>query len=426
MAEPKDKKKKDIPYVKGISSSIASLPNYEGLINTPTANKFFELVKDKNYGFGAKGIGNWTSANGGKSTSVDSIDCSGTICTVKNAQGADYDLTNTNAAKFKSNAKVSGIDPKDSVDGDMIVFQTSGGGTDHIGFVVVDDKGRRYIAESSSSYNGTTITPFDDRIKDLESRHGKMTWDIISDTENRPKPKPYNVDYTHAGNESIEVRPAIKKLDVTIKESNKRGAIPQGSKEIDEPITKTPEWIKNMGESVFKNTDWHGNEDKTVSEIDPNIDATSKAGDDIDPSLDATSKAGADTDDSKVIDKTNPKEEVRKGASGKAGGIPQDLLDEVEKNPDIVNDKSFIERFRDSDFAKVSYDLITDPAGTISPDYKFPGDEEQSGNQKIPQWAKDMYKNVVGGKSMTDVASEGLKRLLELVLVEIKKLKKRG
>jgi hypothetical protein len=228
LTKQEDKVYKNIPYVQGINDTIPSLPNYEGLVDSPTAQKFFELVKDKNYDLGAKGIANWTNANGKHKTNIDSIDCSGAVCVVKNAMGADYNLTNTGAAKFKSVAKTKGIKPEESVDGDMIVFQTKGGNTDHIGFIVVDDQGRRYIAESSSSYNGTTITPYEERVKDLESRLPNLTYDIVSDNENRPTPKPYNTSYEHLTNDKIEVRPPSKVLDKA-KEAVKQGAIPNNA-----------------------------------------------------------------------------------------------------------------------------------------------------------------------------------------------------
>lgn len=256
LTKQEEKVYKDIPYVQGVNDTIPALPNYEGLIDSPTAQKFFELVKDKNYDLGAKGIANWTNANGKHKTNIDSIDCSGAVCVVKNAMGADYHLTNTGAAKFKSVAKTKGIKPEESVDGDMIVFQTKGGNTDHIGFIVVDDQGRRYIAESSSSYNGTTITPYEERVKDLESRLPNLTYDIVSDNENRPTPKPYNTSYEHLTNDKIEVRPPSKVLDKA-KEAAKQGAIPTNAVKVEKPIVSGNSWgdrfvdrIKEAGSEI--------------------------------------------------------------------------------------------------------------------------------------------------------------------------------
>jgi len=172
-----------IPTVKGVSDSIPELQNYEGIIKgSDTAKKFADLVRDKTYVLGAKGLGNYTTKDDKSvKTSVDEIDCSGTVCTVRNAQGKSYDLTMTNAAKFKTLAKKTNIPVDKSSDGDLILMNTQGKKIDHIGFVVVDEYGDRFIAESSSSYDGTTITPFNERIKDLENRKPEFTYEIVSD-----------------------------------------------------------------------------------------------------------------------------------------------------------------------------------------------------------------------------------------------------
>ena len=187
---PMDKSKKvvkypgiEIPTVKGVNDSIPELKNYEGIIEgSDTAQKFVDLVKDKTYILGAKGLGNYTTKDGKSlKTSPDEIDCSGAVCTVRNAQGKSYDLTMTNAAKFKRLAKKTNIPVDKSSDGDLILMNTEGKKIDHIGFVVIDKYGDRFLAESSSSYNGTTITPFNERIKDLENRMPDFTYEIVSD-----------------------------------------------------------------------------------------------------------------------------------------------------------------------------------------------------------------------------------------------------
>jgi hypothetical protein len=60
-------------------------------------------------------------------------------------------------------------------------MNTEGKKIDHIGFIVIDKYGDKFIAESSSSYDGTTITPFNERIKDLENRRPNFTYEIVSD-----------------------------------------------------------------------------------------------------------------------------------------------------------------------------------------------------------------------------------------------------
>lgn len=187
---PVDKSKKavkypgiEIPTVKGVNDSIPELKNYEGIIEgSDTAQKFVDLVKDKTYVLGAKGLGNYTTKDGKSlKTSPDEIDCSGAVCTVRNAQGMSYKLTMTNAAKFKRLAKKTNIPVDESVDGDLILMNTEGKKIDHIGFVVIDKYGDRFLAESSSSYGGTTITPFNERIKDLQNRKPDFTFEIVSD-----------------------------------------------------------------------------------------------------------------------------------------------------------------------------------------------------------------------------------------------------
>ena len=56
---------------------------------------------------------------------------------------------------------------------------------DHIGFIIVDENGKKYIAESSSSYGGTTITEFDKRIADLTKRKPEFNYEIVSDTKQK-------------------------------------------------------------------------------------------------------------------------------------------------------------------------------------------------------------------------------------------------
>ena len=118
-------------------------------------------------------------------TSVDSIDCSGAICTIRNAQGGKLDLNYTNAKKFKELAKQRNIPIESAKDGNLILMNVDGNGIDHIGFIIVDENGKKYIAESSSSYGGTTITEFDKRIADLTKRKPEFNYEIVSDTKQK-------------------------------------------------------------------------------------------------------------------------------------------------------------------------------------------------------------------------------------------------
>ena len=179
------KEKKKIPLTKPANDSIPALENYEGFINgSPTADIFTKLIKDKTYFLGAN-FSNTMKDEKNVQTSVDSIDCSGAICTIRNAQGGKYDLNYTNAKKFKELAKQRNIPIESAKDGNLILMNVDGDGIDHIGFIIVDENGKKYIAESSSSYGGTTITEFDKRIADLTKRKTEFSYEIVSDTKQK-------------------------------------------------------------------------------------------------------------------------------------------------------------------------------------------------------------------------------------------------
>ena len=78
-------------------------------------------------------------------------------------------------------------------------MNVDGDGIDHIGFVIVDENGNKFIAESSSSYGGTTITKFDERIADLTKRKKKFSYEIVSDTK-QPPPEPTLATTDPSGN----------------------------------------------------------------------------------------------------------------------------------------------------------------------------------------------------------------------------------
>jgi len=187
VIERQEVQEQEIPLTKPANDSIPALKNYEGFINgSPTADIFTKLIKDKTYFLGAKGTGNWTMKDEKNvQTSVDSIDCSGAICTIRNAQGGELDLNYTNAKKFKELAKQRNIPIESAKDGNLILMNVDGDGIDHIGFIIVDEDGKKYIAESSSSYGGTTITEFDKRIADLTKRKTEFSYEIVSDTEQK-------------------------------------------------------------------------------------------------------------------------------------------------------------------------------------------------------------------------------------------------
>jgi len=166
----------NVPTATPQKEGVAALPNYKGLFDSPTAKQFSDTLPDDKYRYGAKDIK-------GKD-----IDCSGAVCHVLKIKGIEYNPNTTNAAKLYSSAKTKNIPVDKSIDGDIIVMDIEGKGIDHIGFVVRDKDGNLGIAESSSSYNGTTITPFKERIENLKQLHPNMKWDIASVDKNRKEP----------------------------------------------------------------------------------------------------------------------------------------------------------------------------------------------------------------------------------------------
>lgn len=99
-----------------------------------------------------------------------SIDCSGAVCKVLKSLGINRGNPNINnsAQKFHNDSKP--VTLGEEKDGDLITFNVEGKKIDHIGFLVIDkNTNKKYIAESSSTYNKGTITPFDERINYLKN-----------------------------------------------------------------------------------------------------------------------------------------------------------------------------------------------------------------------------------------------------------------
>ncbi len=179
----------------GNGENIQGINNYEGtsaLAGSTTAANW-STIQDKTYQLGAKGTGNTTSEEDESgvittiTTDVGEIDCSGAVCTIKNAtaQGQEVlDKFNTGSWSFPDLATkgFEDIDLQDSVDGDIVLMDLNGDGkTQHVGIVVVNDKGERMIAESSTTYKqGTTILSYEDRVADLLTRNTKLGVKIIS------------------------------------------------------------------------------------------------------------------------------------------------------------------------------------------------------------------------------------------------------
>lgn len=156
-----------------VSSGSTTLKDYMNVadkLGSQAAIKFKEAVTDKGgkikvYKLGAKGTGNVT---GNTQTTESEIDCSGAVCTVKNNEGFNYNLNMTNASRFYTEyADTRGIALDQAKDGDLIVMNTTGKGIDHIGMVVIDGEGNKYIAEATGAFDKSVIVPFDDRVNML-------------------------------------------------------------------------------------------------------------------------------------------------------------------------------------------------------------------------------------------------------------------
>lgn len=138
-----------------------NLPDYSSSIDSPTAKSFSKEVIQQGYTYrmGAKG-------------EKDAIDCSGAVCKVLKSIGVDRGniLVGNSAQHLHNDSKP--VKPGEEKDGDLITMNVDPGGKeiDHIGFLIVDKKtGKKYIAESSASFNSGKIVPFEERIASLQS-----------------------------------------------------------------------------------------------------------------------------------------------------------------------------------------------------------------------------------------------------------------
>jgi hypothetical protein len=99
------------------------------------------------------------------------IDCSGAVCKVLKSKGIDMGdpRINNNAQKFHD--KSSPVKKGSEKDGDIITMKFEGKKIDHIGFLVIDKKtGRKFIAESSRSFNQGKIVPLEERLAYLRDK----------------------------------------------------------------------------------------------------------------------------------------------------------------------------------------------------------------------------------------------------------------
>lgn len=145
----------------GTTTGRMDLPDYSSSIDSPTAKSFSKEIIEKGYTYrmGAKG-------------ERDSIDCSGAVCKVLKTIGVDRGniLVGNSAQHLHNDSKE--VKPGEEKDGDLITMNVDPGSKkiDHIGFLVIDQKtGKKYIAESSASFNRGKIVPFEERLASLQA-----------------------------------------------------------------------------------------------------------------------------------------------------------------------------------------------------------------------------------------------------------------
>lgn len=160
---------------------VADIPDYSGVVQSPTATIFRkdiiipkykygmstdDLLKEK--GYMGKGIGD-----------DPYMDCSGAVCKVMTSLGKDLgNPLSTNAQKIHNKTKEI-KDINKWKDGDIITFNTEGSKIDHIGFLIIDENtGKKYIAESSRTFQEGRIVPFQQRLDYLYSLYPDMKYYI--------------------------------------------------------------------------------------------------------------------------------------------------------------------------------------------------------------------------------------------------------
>jgi hypothetical protein len=160
---------------------VKDIPDFSNLIDSPTARYFKKEIIDKNYSYGmstdpllkAKG------ATGKGLPGEKEIDCSGAICKVLSQKGIKIEnpTIDNSAQHFYDKSKP--VKWANIKDGDLITMRTSKGKVDHIGFLVIDKKtGKKFIAESSRSFNEGRIVPFKQRIEFLKSKYPDFTYSV--------------------------------------------------------------------------------------------------------------------------------------------------------------------------------------------------------------------------------------------------------
>jgi hypothetical protein len=153
--------------------AVKDLPDFSEVVESPTAKIFQEQIIKPGYKYGMSTDEELKKkgATGKGLTGEKEIDCSGAICKVLKVKGIDRGnpLIGNNAQTIHNDSK--SVKAGEEKDGDLITFKTEGKGVDHIGFLVIDKKtGKKFIAESSRSFNQGKIVPFAQRIQFLQEK----------------------------------------------------------------------------------------------------------------------------------------------------------------------------------------------------------------------------------------------------------------
>lgn len=157
------------------------IPDFSNLIDSPTARYFKNEVIDKKYVYGMSTdpLLKSSKSSGKGLPGEKEIDCSGAVCKVLTKKGLNIgDPTVNNSAQhfYDRSTPVKWADMKD---GDLITMKTTDDKVDHIGFIVIDKTtGKRFIAESSRSFNEGRIVPFKQRIEFLQNYYPNFKYSI--------------------------------------------------------------------------------------------------------------------------------------------------------------------------------------------------------------------------------------------------------
>lgn len=136
------------------------------------------------------------------------MDCSGGCTTVQNAMRKAKNLPpininrNNSTSVYNSGTKVT---ENDAVHGSWAYF-TKPGEISHIGQVLIDDNGKKFIAEVAApeKFTGAAITPYEDRMKELTDAGFTSAFSTDYELYDKPEPKPAPVAKKGSGVKSMQ------------------------------------------------------------------------------------------------------------------------------------------------------------------------------------------------------------------------------